>query len=115
MHDPNAIHSRQAMATEAPRYELQDLKVREPQVNLILEDKGAEDGDFVTVEVNGRVYAANMMLCNSANSIPVSLNPGSSSVKVTFLSGLKAWQSRYVDDEGHTEEGLSSSWEHEVV
>ena len=38
-----------------------------------------------------------------------------SPVKVTFLSGLKAWQSRHVDDEGHTEEGLSSSWEDEVV
>lgn len=79
---PNIVQSRSVVATEAPRYGLRDLEVRDSQVHLILWDNGAEDGDFVTVEVNGRVYAANMMLRNSANSIPVALNPGANLVKI---------------------------------
>lgn len=70
------------MTTEAPRYGLRDLEVRDSGVYLILWDNGAEDGDFVTVEVNGRIYAANMMLRNSANSIAVALNPGSNLVEI---------------------------------
>lgn len=31
---------------------------------------------------SGRVYATNMMLRNSANSIPVALNPGANLVKI---------------------------------
>jgi len=72
----------QAAVSVAPRYGLRDLEVHEQLVNLILWDNGAEDGDFVTVEVNGRVYAANMMLRNSANFIPVALNPGANLVKI---------------------------------
>lgn len=79
---PNIVQSRNVVATEAPRYGLRDLEVHDSNVHLILWDNGAEDGDFVTVEVNGRVYAANMMLRNSANSIPVALNPGANLVKI---------------------------------
>lgn len=80
--DPTGIQSQQTAAAEAPRYGLRDVEVHQQQVNLILWDNGGEDGDFVTVEVNGRAYAANMMLRNSANSIPVALNPGSNLVKI---------------------------------
>lgn len=79
---PNIVQGRRVVATEAPRYGLRDLEVHDSQVNLILWDNGAEDGDFVTVEVNGRVYASNIMLRNSANSIPVALNPGANLVKI---------------------------------
>lgn len=79
---PNIVQSQNVVAAEAPRYGLRDLEVHDSQVNLILWDNGGEDGDFVTVEVNGRVYAANMMLRNSANSIPVALKPGANLVKI---------------------------------
>lgn len=79
---PNIVQSQNVVTAEAPRYGLRDLEVHDSQVNLILWDNGGEDGDFVTVEVNGRVYAANMMLRNSANSIPVALNPGANLVKI---------------------------------
>lgn len=79
---PNMVQGRRVVTTEAPRYGLRDLEVHDSQVYLILWDNGAEDGDFVTVEVNGRVYASNMMLRNSANSIPVALNPGANLVKI---------------------------------
>ncbi len=81
LRNSSGMASQQA-AAEAPRYGLRDLEVHEQQVNLILWDNGAEDGDFVTVEVNGRVYAANFMLRNGANSIPVALNPGANLVKI---------------------------------
>ncbi len=80
LRNPTGIES-QAVSV-APRYGLRDLEAHEQQVNLILWDNGAEDGDFVTVEVNGRVYAANFMLRNGANSIPVALNPGANVVKI---------------------------------
>ena len=80
LRNPSSIENQAAV--EAPRYGLRDLEAHEQQVNLILWDNGAEDGDFVTVEVNGRVYAANMMLRNGANSIPVALNPGANLVKI---------------------------------
>ncbi len=80
LRNPSGIENQ--AAAEAPRYGLRDLEAHEQQVNLILWDNGAEDGDFVTVEVNGRVYAANMMLRNGANSIPVALNPGANLVKI---------------------------------
>lgn len=80
LRNPSGMGSQQA--AEAPRYGLRDLEVRDSQVYLILWDNGAEDGDFVTVEVNGRVYANNFMLRNSANSIPVALNPGANLVKI---------------------------------
>ena len=82
LRDSNGIQSRQIAVAEAPRYGLRDLEVHDSQVDLILWDNGAKDGDFVTVEVNGRVYAANMMLRNSANSIPMALNPGANLVKI---------------------------------
>ena len=84
LRNPSGIGSQQA-AAEAPRYGLRDLEVRDSQVYLILWDNGAEDGDFVTVEVNGRVYANNFMLRNSANSIPVGLNPGANLVEINGI------------------------------
>ncbi len=45
LRNPSGIEN-QATA-EAPRYGLRDLEAHEQQVNLILWDNGAEDGDFV--------------------------------------------------------------------
>ncbi len=83
--NPSGIRSQQAAVSVAPRYGLRDLEVRDSQVYLILWDNGAEDGDFVTVKVNGRVYANNFMLRNSANSIPVALNPGANLVEINGI------------------------------
>ena len=84
LRNPSGIGSQQA-AAEAPRYGLRDLKVRDSQVYLIVWDNGAEDGDFVTVKVNGKVYANNFMLRNSANSIPVALNAGANLVEINGI------------------------------
>lgn len=81
--DPKGIQTKNVAATEAPRYGLRDLEVRhEPRVNLILWDNGWEDGDFVTVMVNGQVYANNFMLRNSGNTVAVALNPGANLVEI---------------------------------
>ena len=82
--NPSGMGIQQA-AAEAPRYGLRDLEVRDSQVYLILWDNGAEDGDFVTVKVNGRIYANSFMLRNSANSIPVALNPGANLVEINGI------------------------------
>lgn len=83
LRDPKGIQTKNVAATEAPRYGLRDLEVRhEPRVNLILWDNGWEDGDFVTVMVNGQVYANNFMLRNSGNTVAVALNPGANLVEI---------------------------------
>lgn len=84
LRNPTGIDN-QAAVSVAPRYGLRDLEVRDSQVYLILWDNGAEDGDFVTVKVNGRVYANNFMLRNSANSIPVTLNAGANLVEISGI------------------------------
>ena len=84
LRNPSGIESQQA-AAEAPRYGLRDLEAHEQQVNVILWDNGAEDGDFVTVKVNGRVYANNFMLRNSATSIPVTVNAGANLVEINGI------------------------------
>lgn len=81
----SGIGSQQAAVSAAPRYGLRDLEVRDSQVYLTLWDNGAEDGDFVTVKVNGRVYANSFMLRNSANSIPVALNAGANLVEINGI------------------------------
>ena len=84
LRNSTGIGSQQAVSV-APRYGLRDLEVRDSQVYLIVWDNGAEDGDFVTVKVNGKVYANNFMLRNSANSIPVALNPGANLVEINGI------------------------------
>ncbi len=78
---PNAASQRKAQA-EAPRYGLDDLTVNQEQVYIILRDNGAEDGDYVTLSVNGQVYAPRVFLRNAGNSVLVPLNPGANLVQI---------------------------------
>ncbi|MGK7938137.1 MAG: hypothetical protein AB4206_20420 [Xenococcaceae cyanobacterium] len=79
--NPNAASKRKAQA-EAPRYGLDDKVVKEEQVYIILRDNGAEDGDYVTLSVNGQVYALRVFLKNAGNSVLVPLNPGANLVQI---------------------------------
>ncbi len=76
-----AASQRKAQA-EAPRYGLDDKVVKEEQVYIILRDNGAEDGDYVTNRVNGKVYAPRVFLKNAGNSVLVPLNPGANLVQI---------------------------------
>ena len=49
---------------------------------IVLRDNGAEDGDYVTLSVNGKVYAPRVFLKNSGNSVLVPLNPGANLVQI---------------------------------
>lgn len=82
LHDPSGIQSKRAAATEAPRYGFRDVEVREGQTYIVLRDNGAEDGDYVTVSVNGRVYATGVFLRNAGNSVHVPLKPGPNLVQI---------------------------------
>ena len=67
---------------EAPRYGLDDKTVSQEQVYIILRDNGYEDGDYVTLSVNGKVYAPRVFLRNAGNSVLVPLNPGANLVQI---------------------------------
>ena len=68
--------------TSGPRYGLEDVRVRQQQAYIILRDIGAEDGDIVTLKVNGQVVAANVFLRNGGNSVLVNLRAGSNLVEL---------------------------------
>ncbi|MDJ0633709.1 MAG: hypothetical protein QNJ34_11030 [Xenococcaceae cyanobacterium MO_188.B29] len=74
--------SQKATQTEAPRYGLDDKTVNQEQVAIFLRDNGAEDGDYVTLSVNGKVYAPNVFLRNAGTSVLVPLNPGANLVQI---------------------------------
>ncbi len=79
--NPTAASQRKALA-EAPRYGLDDKVVNQEQVYIVLRDNGAEDGDYVTLSVNGEVYAPRVFLRNAGNSVLVPLNPGANLVQI---------------------------------
>ena len=79
--NPTAASQRKAQA-EAPRYGLDDKVVNQEQVYIVLRDNGAEDGDYVTLSVNGEVYAPRVFLRNAGNSVLVPLNPGANLVRI---------------------------------
>ena len=79
--NPTAAIAKKSQA-EAPRYGLDDKTVKEEQVYIILRDNGYEDGDYVTLSVNGRVYAPKVFLRNAGNSVLVPLNPGANLVQI---------------------------------
>ena len=79
--NPTAASQRKAQA-EAPRYGLDDKVVNQEQVYIVLRDNGAEDGDYVTLSVNGKVYAPRVFLRNGGNSVLVPLNPGANLVQI---------------------------------
>ncbi len=79
--NPTAAISKKSQA-EAPRYGLDDKTVSQEQVYIILRDNGYEDGDYVTLSVNGRVYAPRVFLRNAGNSVLVPLKPGANLVQI---------------------------------
>ena len=79
--NPTAASQKKTRA-EAPRYGLDDKTVKQEQVYIILRDNGYEDGDYVTLSVNGRVYAPRVFLRNAGNSVLVTLNPGANLVEI---------------------------------
>ncbi len=79
--NPTAASQQKAQA-EAPRYGLDDKVVKSEQVYIILRDNGAEDGDYVTLSVNGKVYAPRVFLRNAGNAVLVPLNPGANLVQI---------------------------------
>ena len=79
--NPTTASQKKAQA-EAPRYGLDDKVVNQEQVYIILRDNGAEDGDYVTLSVNGLVYAPRVFLKNAGNSVLVPLNPGANLVQI---------------------------------
>ena len=74
--------SQKKAQTEAPRYGLDDKVVNQEQVYIVLRDNGAEDGDYVTLSVNGKVYAPRVFLRNAGNAVLVPLNPGANLVQI---------------------------------
>lgn len=74
--------SQKAMQTQAPRYGLEDIEVDREQVYIILRDNGAEDGDYVTLYVNGQAYTPSTFIRNAGNSVLVPLNPGANLVQI---------------------------------
>lgn len=80
--DRAAAVAQKAPQTSGPRYGLEDVRVRQNQTYIILRDIGAEDGDIVTLKVNGQVLAANVFLRNGGNSVLVNLHPGSNLVEI---------------------------------
>lgn len=79
--NPTAASQKKAQV-EAPRYGLDDKVVNQEQVAIILRDNGYEDGDYVTLSVNGKVYAPRVYLRNAGGSILVPLNPGANLVQI---------------------------------
>ena len=79
--NPTAASQRKAQV-EAPRYGLDDKVVNQEQVYIVLRDNGAEDGDYVTLSVNGQVLAPMVFLRNAGNSVLVPLNPGANLVQI---------------------------------
>ena len=76
------VSSQSKALAEAPRYGLDDLVVNEEQVYIVLRDNGAEDGDYVTLSVNGKVYASRVLLRNAGNSVLVTLKPEANLVRI---------------------------------
>lgn len=74
--------SQRAMQTSAPRYGLQDIEVNQEQVYIVLRDNGYEDGDMVTLYVNGQAYTPSTFIRNGGNSVLVPLNPGANLVQI---------------------------------
>lgn len=55
---------------------LQNVTVSQENVTLTFWDHGKEDGDIITLYLNGKVIKANIKLTKNKKSFPVTLNPG---------------------------------------
>ncbi len=63
-------------------YGFSNVTVFAPQVPIELIDYWAEDGDYVTLKVNGRVVANNQMIRNYGKVIMLDLKPGKNLVEI---------------------------------
>ena len=78
-----AIGWQEQAETKQPRYGLDDKTVSQDEVQIILRDNGVEDGDFVTLFVNGKPYTQSTFLTNSGQAVRVPLNTGPNLVQIT--------------------------------
>ena len=79
----SAVGWQEAAEAKAPRYGLDDKTVFQDEVQIILRDNGSEDGDYVTLFVNGKAYTQSIFLTNAGQAILVPLNPGQNLVQIT--------------------------------
>ena len=63
-------------------YGFRNVTVFAPRVPIELIDYWAEDGDYVTLKVNGRVVASNQMIRNRGRIIMLELKPGRNLVEI---------------------------------
>ena len=63
-------------------YGFNNLIATAPTVAIQLRDNVAEDGDFVSLRVNGEVYTSNQMIRNHGKIIMVDLKPGENKVEI---------------------------------
>ena len=63
-------------------YGFNNLVATAPTVAIQLRDNVAEDGDFVTLKVNGEVYTSNQMIRNHGKIFMVDLKPGENKVEI---------------------------------
>ena len=63
-------------------YGFRNITVKGAKVAIELRDNVDEDGDYVTLRVNGRVYANNQLILNRGTVIMVDLQPGANQVDI---------------------------------
>ena len=78
-----AVGWQEKAETMQPRYGLDDKTVSQDEVQIILRDNGYEDGDHVTLFVNGKAYTPSTLLTNAGQSVLVPLNLGANLVQIT--------------------------------
>ncbi|MEO0949257.1 MAG: hypothetical protein AAFY11_14165, partial [Cyanobacteria bacterium J06641_5] len=66
-------------------YGFRNVTVSAPRVAISLRDNVDEDGDVVTLRVNGQEYATNLQIRNSGKVIFVPLNPGENLVEIVAV------------------------------
>lgn len=71
--------------TAEDSYGFRNVTVRAPRVAISLRDNVDEDGDFVTLRVNGEEYASNLRIWNNSKVIFVPLNPGQNLVEIVAV------------------------------
>ena len=67
---------------KASKGNLQNVSVSQRNVTLTFWDHGKEDGDIITIYLNGNILRENLKLTNKKQSFPVILNPGSNLFEV---------------------------------
>ncbi len=71
-----------ARASSGDSFGFRNVVVRSSTVAIELRDNVDEDGDFITLRVNGRDYATNLLIRNSGKTILVPLEPGQNRVEI---------------------------------